>query len=104
MGSWNIERSRAQHERSEFSCGKAPLDTLLHNLVSQYEKRRLGRTFVATEPGQSRVAGSYHAVGLGGALQVRLSPEEAATTAEVIPIGAAAGTRYPEGGMKGVYI
>src|SRR6202035_95570 len=39
-----------------------------------------------------------------GALQVRLSPEEAATISEVIPIGAAAGTRYPEGGMKGVYI
>src|SRR6266513_1586399 len=39
-----------------------------------------------------------------GALQVRLTPEEAATIAEAIPIGAAAGTRYPEGGMKGVYI
>ena len=39
-----------------------------------------------------------------GALQVRLTPEEAATIADVIPIGAAAGTRYPEGGMKGVYI
>jgi aryl-alcohol dehydrogenase-like predicted oxidoreductase len=39
-----------------------------------------------------------------GALQVRLTPEEAAQIAEVIPIGAAAGTRYPEGGMRGVYI
>jgi aryl-alcohol dehydrogenase-like predicted oxidoreductase len=39
-----------------------------------------------------------------GALQVRLTPEEAKTIADVIPIGAAAGTRYPEGGMKGVYI
>src|SRR6059058_5957604 len=39
-----------------------------------------------------------------GALEVTLSPEEAATIAEIIPIGAAAGTRYPEGGMKGVYI
>jgi aryl-alcohol dehydrogenase-like predicted oxidoreductase len=39
-----------------------------------------------------------------GALQVRLTPEEAKTISEVIPIGAAAGTRYPEGGMKGVYI
>src|SRR5437762_8525920 len=39
-----------------------------------------------------------------GTLQVRLTPEEAATIAEAIPIGAAAGTRYPEGGMKGVYI
>ena len=39
-----------------------------------------------------------------GALQVRLTPEEAKTVSEVIPVGAAAGTRYPEGGMKGVYI
>src|SRR5437867_3509767 len=39
-----------------------------------------------------------------GALQVRLTPEEAATIADVIPIGAAGGTRYPEGGMKGVFI
>src|SRR5438128_5376749 len=39
-----------------------------------------------------------------GALDVSLSPEEAAQIAEVIPIGAAAGLRYPEGGMKGVYI
>ena len=39
-----------------------------------------------------------------GALQVTLTPEEAVQIAEIIPIGAAAGTRYPEGGMKGVYI
>src|SRR5438105_3512148 len=39
-----------------------------------------------------------------GALQVRLTPEEAKTIAEVIPVGAAAGTRYPAGGLKGVYI
>jgi len=35
---------------------------------------------------------------------VTLTPEEVETIAEIIPIGAAAGTRYPEGGMKGVYI
>jgi aryl-alcohol dehydrogenase-like predicted oxidoreductase len=39
-----------------------------------------------------------------GALDVSLTPEEAATIAEVIPVGAAAGTRYPAGGMKGVFI
>jgi len=39
-----------------------------------------------------------------GALDVSLTPDEAKTIAEVIPVGAAAGTRYPEGGMKGVYI
>jgi aryl-alcohol dehydrogenase-like predicted oxidoreductase len=39
-----------------------------------------------------------------GALRVRLSPAEVDRISAVIPIGAAAGTRYPEGGMRGVYI
>ena len=39
-----------------------------------------------------------------GALQVSLTPAEVATIGEVVPVGAAAGTRYPAGGMKGVYI
>ena len=38
------------------------------------------------------------------ALDVRLSQEEIDSIAEVVPPGAAAGTRYPAGGMKGVYI
>jgi len=42
--------------------------------------------------------------GLDGAEQARLTPDEAKTIAEAVPVGAAAGTRYPEGGMKGVYI
>jgi GNAT superfamily N-acetyltransferase len=59
MAEWVIERLQAKHERGEFSCGKTPLDTFLRSLVSQYEKRKLGRTYVATEPGQTRVAGYY---------------------------------------------
>jgi aryl-alcohol dehydrogenase-like predicted oxidoreductase len=39
-----------------------------------------------------------------GALDITLSPQELAAIAQVIPPGAAAGTRYPEGGMKGVFI
>jgi aryl-alcohol dehydrogenase-like predicted oxidoreductase len=38
------------------------------------------------------------------ALDVELTPEEGATIAEAVPRGAAAGTRYPAGGMKGVYL
>ena len=38
------------------------------------------------------------------ALDVQLTPEEVAEIAEAVPAGAAAGLRYPEGGMKGVYI
>ena len=39
-----------------------------------------------------------------GALNVRLTPAEIDRISTAIPIGAAAGTRYPEGGMRGVYI
>lgn len=39
-----------------------------------------------------------------GALQVALSPEEVERISSAVPVGAAAGTRYPEGAMKAVYI
>ena len=38
------------------------------------------------------------------ALDVVLSPAEVERLSSAIPPGAAAGTRYPEGGMKGVYL
>ncbi|MDN3568256.1 aldo/keto reductase [Paeniroseomonas aquatica] len=39
-----------------------------------------------------------------GALAVTLSAEEVARIGAAVPAGAAAGTRYPAGGMKGVYL
>src|SRR5207245_2724979 len=57
MAEWRIEPLRASHERGEFSCGKALLDDFLRLRASQYEKRRLGRTYVALFPGATRVAG-----------------------------------------------
>jgi aryl-alcohol dehydrogenase-like predicted oxidoreductase len=39
-----------------------------------------------------------------GALNVSLAPEEVARMSAAVPAGAAAGTRYPAGGMKAVYI
>jgi aryl-alcohol dehydrogenase-like predicted oxidoreductase len=39
-----------------------------------------------------------------GAMNVRLSPADIERISAAIPIGAAAGTRYPAGGMGGVYI
>jgi aryl-alcohol dehydrogenase-like predicted oxidoreductase len=38
------------------------------------------------------------------ALDVRLLPEEVAEIGDAVPLGAAAGLRYPAPGMKGVYI
>ena len=39
-----------------------------------------------------------------GALRVKLTEDDVARISAAIPKGAAAGTRYPAGGMKGVYV
>jgi aryl-alcohol dehydrogenase-like predicted oxidoreductase len=39
-----------------------------------------------------------------GALTVKLSPQDVARISAAVPAGAAAGTRYPAGGMAGVFI
>lgn len=57
MADWRIERLHRSHERGEFCCGKAPLDEFIRSLVSQYEKRNLGRTYVAIMEGEKRVYG-----------------------------------------------
>jgi GNAT superfamily N-acetyltransferase len=59
MADWVIERLSRFHERDGFSCGQEALDTFLRTLVSQYEKRRLGRTFVACATGDKKVLGYY---------------------------------------------
>jgi GNAT superfamily N-acetyltransferase len=59
MDDWRIERLGRSHARSGFDCGKGPLNDFLRSLVSQYEKRNLGRTYVALRPGEKRVLGYY---------------------------------------------
>jgi aryl-alcohol dehydrogenase-like predicted oxidoreductase len=39
-----------------------------------------------------------------GALAVRLAPDEVAALSDALPVGAAAGERYPVGALKGVYL
>ncbi|MBI3409574.1 MAG: GNAT family N-acetyltransferase [Planctomycetes bacterium] len=59
MAEWTITRLRASHARVDVACGHASLDNFLRKLAGQYEKRRLGRTFVATAADDDRVAGYY---------------------------------------------
>jgi ribosomal protein S18 acetylase RimI-like enzyme len=75
MADWVISRLEKTHDRSAFSSGKAPLDAYLQSLASQYEKRRLGRTYVATEPSSTRIAGYYTLA--AGAIDVSALPESA---------------------------
>ncbi len=39
-----------------------------------------------------------------GALRVKLTPDDISRISTAVPRGSAAGTRYPAGGMKGVYV
>ena len=59
MGEWTIERFDPEHVRGGFDCGKLSLNDFLHALVSQYERRNLGRTYVALQEGDHRVLGYY---------------------------------------------
>ncbi len=59
MVEWTVEPLDKLHDRSSFSCGQPALDDFIRARVSQYEKRRLGKTFVAVPLGEKRVIGYY---------------------------------------------
>lgn len=59
MVDWVIEPLDRDHQRTGFSCGRPSLDDFLHARVSQYEKRRIGKTFVAVPAGEKQVIGYY---------------------------------------------
>ena len=59
MTEWTIEQLGKDHQRSDFSCGKSSLDDFIRSRVSQYEKRRLGKTFVAVRQDSKQVLGFY---------------------------------------------
>lgn len=59
MVDWRIERLNRSQDRTSFSCGVPPLDEFLQRLVTQYEKRNLGRTYVAVHPPDKTVGGYF---------------------------------------------
>ncbi len=76
MAEWQIEPLGRDHFRGAFSCGKPPLDDFIRRLVSQYEKRNLGRTYVAVQSGEKRVCGYYTLA--SGAVAFEKLPEASA--------------------------
>lgn len=84
MADRTIERLGRSHVRGEFACGKSPLDDFIRVLVGQYEKRNLGRTYVALRPGESRVIGYYTLA--SGAISFRDLPPDAARTLPKHPV------------------
>ncbi len=73
MAEWIICHLTKAHDRTDFSCGKAQLDSFLLNRATQYEKRHLARTYVATEPDSFKVAGYYTLA--TGSLDASVLPE-----------------------------
>ena len=59
MDDWQIQPLDQTHRREAFTCGKPSLDQFIRSLVSQYEKRKLGRTYVAVLPDDKKVYGYY---------------------------------------------
>ena len=76
MVKWQIERLERAHLRDTFTCGKPPLDEFIRRMVSQYEKRNLGRTYVAVRPGEKQVLG-YHTL-TSGSIAFQNLPESSA--------------------------
>jgi hypothetical protein len=59
VAEWRIVRLERGHVREGFDCSKPSLNDFLHALIGQYEKRNLGRTYVAVQEGDPRVLGYY---------------------------------------------
>jgi GNAT superfamily N-acetyltransferase len=72
VSEWQIERLDRGHAREGFDCGKPSLNDFLHALVGQYEKRNLGRTYVALQGEDRRVLGYYTLA--GGAIEAESLP------------------------------
>jgi len=59
MDDVRVEPLGRSHARDQFDCGQTSLNDFLRALVSQYEKRNLGRTYVAVQGAEPRVLGYY---------------------------------------------
>ena len=53
-----IERLSSHHDRRDFDCGVAELNSYLMKYSGQHERKGIGRTYVATEE-DARVLGYY---------------------------------------------
>ena len=64
MPEWRIEPLGPDHIRSDFTCGISALDDFIRLRANQYQRRRLGKTFVAVAGDDPRVDG-YDTVAAG---------------------------------------
>ena len=107
MAAWRIEPLASGHQRGEFSCGEASLDDFLRSRATQYEKRHLGRTYVAVLPDDMKVYG-YYALA-SGAVPVPTLPAKVAKKLPKHPVpvallGRLAVDRAAQGRKLGEYL
>ena len=78
MAEFRIEPfEKAKHQRAAFDCGKAALNEFLRSFVTQYEERRLGRTFVAVRASDPETVSGYYTLAAGSIAFPQLPPEAA---------------------------
>ena len=65
-----IERLSSHHDRRDFDCGVAELNSYLLKYSGQHERKGIGRTYVATEEDNTRVLGYYTISSSGVAFDV----------------------------------
>ena len=71
---FTVEPLRSGHDRTDFSCGSAPLDRYLRELATQDMRRRISNCFVALAP-TGAIAG-YYTFAATAIPVAELSPEE----------------------------
>ncbi len=59
MARWTIRRLDKSHDRTTFDCGQAMLNEWIKDRASQFDRRDLSRTFVATRSKEWGVVGYY---------------------------------------------
>jgi hypothetical protein len=64
MSEWTIEQLDKTQERDSFSCGKESLDQFLKQYASQYQRKRIGRTFVLVRTDSKQILG-YYTIAMG---------------------------------------
>jgi len=72
---WRITPLAGRHDRSSFACGTPSLDDFLKRYAGQYDKKGMGKTFVATRPEEAVVRGYYTLA--SGAVAFEALPGEA---------------------------
>jgi GNAT superfamily N-acetyltransferase len=64
-----------KHERADFDCGNRSLNEFLRTLVTQYEKRRLGKTFAAVRTTAPATIAGYYTLAAGAVAFQNVPPE-----------------------------